>query len=74
MRVSTNDYFQFCFSKVEKMSSESYSGIEIPKKRRKGVVNSETYKCNVIKTTQVQGKDYVNYKSKIVLLKNLGEI
>lgn len=57
------------------MSSKSHPDVEIRKKRKKGIVNPETYQRNIIKTARVKGAAYVNYKGKTVPQKTLpGEI
>lgn len=55
-----------CNKDTVKMSSSSESENETPRKRKKGVVNSETYKKNIIKKARVHGLQHVNYAGKDV--------
>lgn len=52
--------------KEVKMSSSSESEPVIPKKRKKGVVNRDSYKRNVIKKAKLQGVEHINYCGKVV--------
>lgn len=51
------------------MPSVSHVGVNTPMKMRKYVFNSETYKCNVIKTARVWYIEYIINKTKAVILK-----
>lgn len=46
------------------MSSESE--VEYPKIRKKGVVNTEKYKRNIIKKAKLRGEQHINYSGKLV--------
>jgi len=48
------------------MNSDSDSETEIleTSKRKKGVINSEKYKRNIIKNAKVRGESYINYAGK----------
>lgn len=48
------------------MSLESHSNVKVRKKRKKGIVNPETYQRNIIKRARLRGAEYVNYKGKTV--------
>ena len=50
------------------MNSDSDSETEIPGtlKRKKGVINYDKYKRNIIKNARVRGESYINYPGKEV--------
>lgn len=45
----------------------------MPKKRKRGVRNSESYTRNVIKQSRIRGKGYLSYKGKEVAERKVGE-
>lgn len=56
------------------ISSEGNESTEVSNsKKRKGVVNSDLYKRNVIKKARVVGKEYVNYKNNRVTARSTGD-
>lgn len=48
------------------MSSSPENEVEVPSKRKKGVVNSDKYKRNIIKKARIRGEQYKNYSGDIV--------
>lgn len=56
------------------ISSEGNESAEVSNsKKRKGVVNSDLYKQNVIKKARVVGSEYVNYKNNRVKARSTGD-
>lgn len=44
--------------------------MESPQKRKKGFVNRETYKKNIIKQAKICGKEHTNWVGQLVAVKN----
>lgn len=53
------------------MYSESSSDDERVTKRKRDVVNKDTYKRNIIRKARVKGEEYTNYKGDLVSAKSI---